>query len=67
MKEKYEALKMQVIEFKNKQESCDHEWLKPIYTPDLFDGVNKWFTTCKLCGKKLTLFQESDFKLLKTK
>jgi hypothetical protein len=60
MKEKYEALKMQIIDYKDKKENCNHEWEEPVYDPDLFDGSDRWFITCKLCGKKIMSFDKPD-------
>ncbi len=56
MKEKYEKLKSEVIILQKTRE-CNHVWNNPICEPDLFDGINIWVSSCKLCGKKITLFE----------
>ncbi len=60
MKEKYKELKKQLIEVKENTKKCNHEWDEPIYDPDLFDGIDRWFIVCKLCGKKVMSFQKPD-------
>lgn len=58
MKEKYEPLVSELIQIQNIRETCKHEWQEPIYDPDLFDGMDKWYVTCKLCGKKIISYQK---------
>ena len=67
MKEKYEELKKQLIEVNNNTKKCNHEWSEPVYDPDLFDGIDRWYTVCKLCGEKVMSFNESDIKMLTMK
>lgn len=56
MKEKYEELKKEIMDFKNTQRECKHEWDNPVYEPNLFDGAERWILTCKLCGQKIISF-----------
>ena len=60
MKEKYELLKEKLIELKNNQKKCHHEWNEPVLDPDIFDGINRWTYTCKLCAKKITTLEKFD-------
>ena len=67
MKEKYAELKKELIEVKENLPQCNHEWNKPVYDPDLFDGIDRWYVTCKLCGKKIMSFHEIDVESLTMK
>ena len=45
------------------QLSCKHEWENEEYDPDLFDGMDRWYYTCRLCGKRQISFQRLVLKV----
>ncbi len=64
MKEKYEKLKKDII---NYDRGCIHDWEEPIYDPDIFDGDMRWKYVCKNCGKIVYTFDKVNVNTLKMK
>jgi hypothetical protein len=46
---------------KKMEETCQHQWEGPIYSPEMprqydpniFGGKDRWLFYCKICGKKV--------------